>query len=110
MGKQNLGQRRVQGHMVSNGLEMQTESPRQQAFVKNMKSSFSTQKILVLVENKGAGTSWTTCPPELCSVQLAALWGPAFKAYKASLAPTAKDNEHRYFMQNFYLKRVSLSR
>lgn len=50
-------------------------------------------------------------PPELCSVQLAALWGPTFKAYRAALAPIAKDNEHRYFHAKFLFETcVSLSR
>lgn len=33
--------------MVSDGLEMQTKPPRQQAFVKNVKRDFNTQEILV---------------------------------------------------------------
>lgn len=33
--------------MVSDGLKMKTKSPRQQAFVKNVKRSFNTQEILV---------------------------------------------------------------
>lgn len=50
-------------------------------------------------------------PSEPCSVQLAALWGPAFKAYRAALAPTAKDNEHRYFhAKSLFGTCVSLNR
>lgn len=83
--------------MVSDGLEMQTKPPRQQAFVEIVKRSFNTPLLLT--------------PSELCSVQPAALWGPAFKAYRAALAPTAKDNEHRYFhAKSLFETCVSLSR